>query len=202
MPPETNATPDAPQLIPESPSPTVESPAPAIEPATPPQEASPAATAPEASPAPIEAVPATETGPQEPLPFSKTDDRQENQVAQSPTPTAQMAGNEPLAPKPDPIPPPSSAAPQEQPIVVPPTGNFIRNLLAKASAKIQGKKKAKLEKIMAALNSKNKITNDEVEKLLHVSDATATRYLSALEKEGKIIQVGKQGKSVLYIRTP
>jgi len=51
---------------------------------------------------------------------------------------------------------------------------------------------------MLALNSKNKITNDEVEKLLHVSDATATRYLSALEKENKIKQVGKTGTGVAY----
>jgi len=53
---------------------------------------------------------------------------------------------------------------------------------------------------MEALNTKGKITNDEVEKLLHVSDATATRYLSALEKEGKIQQVGKTGKAVEYTR--
>ena len=109
-----------------------------------------------------------------------------------------MAGNDPLPPKPDPMAPPSAAAPQAQPIIVPPTGNFIRNLLAKASAKIQSKKKAKLEKIMQALNTKTKITNDEVEKLLHVSDATATRYLSALEKENKIKQVGKTGTGVVY----
>lgn len=83
-------------------------------------------------------------------------------------------------------------------MIVPPTRNFIRDILAKASAKIQSKKKAKLEKIMAALNTKNKITNDEVEKLLHVSDATATRYLSALEKEGKLQQVGKTGPGVAY----
>ncbi len=51
---------------------------------------------------------------------------------------------------------------------------------------------------MQALNTKNKITNDEVEKLLRVSDATATRYLSALEKEGKIRQVGKTGHGVVY----
>ena len=42
------------------------------------------------------------------------------------------------------------------------------------------------------------ITNNEVEKLLHVSDATATRYLSTLEKEGKIKQSGKTGKGVSY----
>ena len=47
------------------------------------------------------------------------------------------------------------------------------------------------------------ITNDEVEKLLHVSDATATRYLSQLEKEGKIKkneEKGKRGKWVSYSR--
>ena len=46
----------------------------------------------------------------------------------------------------------------------------------------------------------SKITNDEVEKFLHVSDATATRYLSQLEKEGKIKQSGKTGHSVFYSR--
>ena len=117
-----------------------------------------------------------------------------------------MVGNEPLAPKPDPIQPPTAAAPQSQPtivpppIIIPPTGNFIRNLLAKASAKIQSKKKAKLEKIMTALNTKTKITNDEVEKLLHVSDATAERYLTTLVKEGKINQDRKTGAGVAYTK--
>jgi len=39
---------------------------------------------------------------------------------------------------------------------------------------------------------------DEVEKLLHVSDATATRYLEQLEKEGKVKQNGRTGAGVLY----
>ena len=51
---------------------------------------------------------------------------------------------------------------------------------------------------MLALTTKNKITNDEVEKLLHVSDATATRYLCALKKEKKNKQVGKTGHGVVY----
>ncbi len=42
--------------------------------------------------------------------------------------------------------------------------------------------------------------SDEVREFLHVSDATATRYLSQLEKENKIKQVGKTGKGVLYFR--
>ena len=80
----------------------------------------------------------------------------------------------------------------------------------KARATIQDRKHKKHEKILEALDGKGpttlklrragKITNDEVEKLLHVSDATATRYLSALEKEGKIQQVGKTGKAVEYTR--
>jgi predicted HTH transcriptional regulator len=68
----------------------------------------------------------------------------------------------------------------------------------KARVAIQDRKRKKRDKIMQALTTKGKITNDEVEKVLHVSDATATRYLSALEKEGKIKQVGKTGTGVVY----
>ena len=44
-----------------------------------------------------------------------------------------------------------------------------------------------------------KKTNDDVEKALEVSDATATRYLDKLEKEGKIVQVGREGRFVKYL---
>lgn len=47
-------------------------------------------------------------------------------------------------------------------------------------------------------NCSGKITNNQVEKLLGVSDATAERYLEQLEKEGLIKQVGKEGKFVYY----
>ena len=40
--------------------------------------------------------------------------------------------------------------------------------------------------------------NDEVEKLLHVSDATVARFLSQLEKENQIRQIGKTGHAVWY----
>jgi Fic family protein len=43
-----------------------------------------------------------------------------------------------------------------------------------------------------------KITNNDIEKLLGISDATATRYLDELEKEGLIRQVGKTGGGVYY----
>ncbi len=141
-----------------------------------PESPSPAVEA----PAPAEVTPVTET-------------------AQSPTPTAQIPPNEPLAPESEPIEPapkpPSSAAPVQTGIL-----HAAREILVKARVAIQDRKRKKRDKIMAALNTKNKITNDEVEKLLHVSDATATRYLSALEKEGKIKQNGKTGHMISYSR--
>jgi len=76
----------------------------------------------------------------------------------------------------------------------------MRDLLVKARNAIQFRKRKKLDNIMNLFLKQSKITNDEVEKLLHVSDATATRYLSELEKEGKIKQSGKTGKGVSYSR--
>ena len=126
------------------------------------------------------------------------------------TQTAQVPVNEPLPPEPEPIAPTpapqppqaasASATPAPASTSLPQATHPARDLLVKARATIQDRKHKKLEKILEVLTVKGKITNDEVEKLLHVSDATATRYLSALEKEGKIQQVGKTGKAVEYTR--
>ena len=78
--------------------------------------------------------------------------------------------------------------------------SLARELLVKARNMIQFRKRKKLDKIMTLFAKQTKITNDEVEKFMHVSDATAERYLSALEKENKIEQTGKTGKSVFYIK--
>ena len=75
-----------------------------------------------------------------------------------------------------------------------------RELLKIARAKIQTKKHEKLEKIMTLFEKKEKITNDDVEKLLHCSDATARRYLNELIKQGKLKRIGKTGKAVTYAR--
>ena len=56
-------------------------------------------------------------------------------------------------------------------------------------------------KIREYLQSQNRISNDDVEKLLGVSDSTATRYLDDLEKEGLLRQVGRSGPSVYYEKT-
>lgn len=81
---------------------------------------------------------------------------------------------------------------------VPQNRNPIRELLNNARFAIQTRKKKKLEKILSLFAKRTSITNDEVEKLLHISDATATRYLTILKKENKIKQNGKIGKGVSY----
>jgi hypothetical protein len=77
--------------------------------------------------------------------------------------------------------------------------NGIMALLKKANEKIQFRKCAKLEKIMVLVGTKGKITNDDVQKLLRCSDATATRYLAELVKQGKLMPSGKGPASVYEI---
>jgi len=61
-------------------------------------------------------------------------------------------------------------------------------------------KRENLAVVMELLEKQGKVTNDDVEKMLGVSNATAERYLDELEAEGKIKQVGKTGRSVYYER--
>jgi ribosomal protein S25 len=117
----------------------------------------------------------------------------QGEVSPLEAPTAQIPANEPLAPASEPLPSQPST-----PISGNPIASLARALAAKARAVIQSRKRAKLDKVMEAITKHGAITNDQVEKLLHVSDATATRYLAQLEKEGKVQQVGKTGKSVKY----
>ena len=42
------------------------------------------------------------------------------------------------------------------------------------------------------------ITNDDVQEALGVSDATASRYLTELEEQGRIEQIGEEGRHVSY----
>ena len=52
--------------------------------------------------------------------------------------------------------------------------------------------------LLKHLRSRGKITNDEVEALLGVSDSTVTVYFDELEEEGKIVQKGESGRGVYY----
>ncbi len=82
-----------------------------------------------------------------------------------------------------PAPQPQSPAQQDQ------TG-FIRALLAKAQVKIQFNKQKKLDKIMLFAQKKKIIANEDVQLFLHVSSATATRYLVKLVQQGQLARVG------------
>jgi len=64
----------------------------------------------------------------------------------------------------------------------------------------QSKNKNKNKKrILEFLRQNKKATNNDIENLLGVSDATATRYLDELEKGGEVQQIGQTGRSVHYI---
>lgn len=54
------------------------------------------------------------------------------------------------------------------------------------------------QKILAFVQEYGKIQNNDVEKLVGVSNATAERYLDELEKEGKLAQHGTIGQNVFY----
>ena len=54
--------------------------------------------------------------------------------------------------------------------------------------------------ILGILETQTPLTNNHIEQLLGISDATATRYLEELEKEGLVRQVGKTGSGVYYER--
>lgn len=56
-------------------------------------------------------------------------------------------------------------------------------------------------KILEEIGKNGKLANNDVENLLGVSDATATRYLDELEKEGKLRQVGETGRGAHYTST-
>lgn len=147
----------------------------------------------------VEAAPAESiTPPQEAVPATV-----EPEAVPTELQTAQMGRNEPLPAEPEPLTPEPTPAPAptpSTPSVVATVTHIGRDILSKARATIQFRKQKKLEKIVEFVSEKGKISNDEVEKLLHVSDATATRYLEVLVKQGKLKKIGTTGKAVTYTR--
>ena len=102
-----------------------------------------------------------------------------------PIPTPPQPAPEPVVP---PIITPSASA--KASADVPPPPDPLRSLLAKAMAKIQFHKQAKLKKVMVLAKERGQVANDDVQKLLRVSDATATRYLGQLVKTGRLQMIG------------
>lgn len=74
----------------------------------------------------------------------------------------------------------------------------VGRALAEHNKSVREKIDESKNRIMALLQEKGRVTNDDVQKALGVSDATATRYLDELEKDGKIIQQGFQ-KGAFYV---
>lgn len=60
------------------------------------------------------------------------------------------------------------------------------------------RRRANLDKIMELAKANPRLTNNDVQKALKVSDATATRYLQYLEDLGKLVQMGERGQQVYY----
>ena len=56
------------------------------------------------------------------------------------------------------------------------------------------------DKVRGYFDGHSGVTNNDVQELLGVSDATATRYIEELEKEGFIRQIGLTGNAVRYER--
>jgi len=77
-------------------------------------------------------------------------------------------------------------------------GSLIAESLNYIRGRQSWKKAENKEKILEFLREHGKIQNNDVERLVGVSDATATRYLDELEKEGKVQQIGITGQSVYY----
>ena len=124
--------------------------------------------------------------------------------------TAQTGGIEPL---PESTPAQPEPVKEEKPVVKQddtPTAKPVEKTVSEkeklgllrqmARATIQLRREKKLAKIMALFAEQTAVTNDKVEKLLHVSDATATRYLSILAERGKLKQIGHTGRGVRYER--
>ena len=65
-------------------------------------------------------------------------------------------------------------------------------------AEQMAKKAENKQKILAFVQANGKIQNNDVEKLVGVSNATAERYLDELEKEGELTQHGIIGPDVFY----
>ena len=82
-----------------------------------------------------------------------------------------------------------------------------QNKMAEVMQERSQDKESNKQKILEVLDGQSfgtaqdgnaRISNNEVEKLLGVSNATSERYLDELEKGGKIKQVGQTGRSVFY----
>ncbi len=166
-------------------------PAPTPEPAAPTQPTEP-------SPTPIESAPVAEQAASvEPAPVIP----EESQSAPEPTmepPEVEAEVSESQPPAQRASSPPQQQAPAAQSPQSVPSAKWSAADRARAVAKHVGRKEARLARVVELAKEKGRITNDDIEKLLHVSDATASRYGTILVQRGLLKREGK-GRGASYI---
>jgi len=108
------------------------------------------------------------------------------------------------APAADTASPPLEQAPKPGPVKTKPVASFAKQFLdhmkgmrKKANEKRAEKKARNLELIMKESWKTERITNDDVERVIGVSDRQALNYLKILVKKGKLMRFGKK-KGVYY----
>ena len=102
------------------------------------------------------------------------------------TPEVPEIPTPPVEPTPMPqTPGPDIPTPIPSPVLQP-----IGSYLSRALEAIGLRKRAKLDRILQLASKKHSIRNDDVEKLLHVTDTSATNYLNQLVREGKLKRAG------------
>ena len=143
-------------------------------------------------PTPPESAPAPEAAPAETTP----------EVAPSdPMPTPAVSEREQAPEVAEPEAPPFTSTPASQPTASPAVKeprHWTDADRAKAAAVHHQQTEAELAKIVEFVGKHERVTNDEVEKLLHVSDATAGRYLKLLVDRGVLKKEGS-GRGVSYV---
>jgi len=74
-------------------------------------------------------------------------------------------------------------------------------LLEKARLTIQFRKLKRIQKVLQLFDTQETVTNNDVQKLLRVTNRTARNYFDELEKLGRITQVGDVGRGVYYTKS-
>lgn len=146
----------------------------------------------QSAPVPSESAPAPEAALTEPAADVVRSD-------QAPAPLA--TENEPAPDASEAEARPSSAAPASQPAASPSVKeprHWTDADRAKAAAVHHQDTEAQLAKIIEYSKKHKRITNDDIEKLLHVSDATAGRYLKLLVDRGILKKEGG-GRGTHYV---
>ncbi len=121
----------------------------------------------------------------------------------APEPTSEPPEIEVSAPEPKPATQSASSQPPQRPPAAQssqsvPSTKWSAINRTNAIAKRVGRKEARLAKVVDLAKEKGRITNDDIEKLLHISDATAARYGTTLMQRDLLKREGK-GRGVSYV---